>query len=123
MIKLKEPNSTVLAQLGAIFPGVFFIVPKEAENPAVLDLKAVGAGSGPFYLSTFNSTANRTYKRNPGFKKDKRNVPYMDEVSTQTSRSTPRSLLNSKPATSTTPSSTSGPKTCFPPRRTCRSWT
>jgi ABC-type transport system substrate-binding protein len=57
-----------------------YTVPKEAENPAVLDLRGNMAGSGPWYLSEWVPTAKTTFKRNPGFKQDKRDVPYMDQV-------------------------------------------
>jgi ABC-type transport system substrate-binding protein len=80
VIKLKEPVSTILTRLAGEFPGLFFIVPKEAENQATLDLRQVGAGSGPYYLSNIVQSASTSYKRNPGFKKDKRGVPYADQV-------------------------------------------
>jgi len=91
VIKLKEPNSTVLAQLGAIFPGVFFIVPKEAENPAVLDLKAVGAGSGPSTCRP--STRRRTVPTSatPASRRTSATSPTWTSCSTPTSRSTRRS--------------------------------
>jgi peptide/nickel transport system substrate-binding protein len=55
-------------------------VPKEAADPSVLDLRQVGAGSGPFYLTELIQSVSHTYKRNPEFKKDPRNLPYVDEV-------------------------------------------
>jgi ABC-type transport system substrate-binding protein len=79
-IKLKEPVSTILSQLAGTFAGTYFIVPKEAENPNVLDLRQVGAGSGPFYVSDVVQSASTTYKRNPGFKKDKRGIPYVEQI-------------------------------------------
>jgi ABC-type transport system substrate-binding protein len=79
-IKLKEPVSTILAQLAGSFAGTYFIVPREADDPNKLDLRQVGAGSGPFYVSNLVQSASTTYKRNPGFKKDKRDVPYADGI-------------------------------------------
>ena len=80
VMKLKEPVSTIIAKLAPEFPASYFIVPKEAENQNVLDLRQVGAGSGPYYLSNVVQSASTTYKRNPNFKKDKRGVPYADQV-------------------------------------------
>jgi len=80
VIKLKEPVSTILAKLAPEFPGAYFIVPKEAENPSVLDLRQVSAGSGPFYVSNLVQSSSTSYKKNPNFKKDKRGVPYVDQV-------------------------------------------
>ena len=80
VFNLNAPNSTILSQLGGNFAGTYFIVPKEAADPNVLDLRQVGAGSGPFYASEVVQSVSTTYKRNPGFKKDPRGVPYVDEI-------------------------------------------
>src|SRR4051812_3624965 len=80
VMKLKEPVSTIISKLAPEFPGAFFVVPREAENQATLDLRQVSAGSGPFYVSNLVQSSSTTYKRNPNFKKDKRGVPYVDQV-------------------------------------------
>jgi ABC-type transport system substrate-binding protein len=80
VFNLNAPDSTILSKLGGNFAGTYFIVPKEAADPNVLDLRQVGAGSGPFYVSEVVQSVSTTYKRNPGFKKDPRAVPYVDEA-------------------------------------------
>ncbi len=79
VIKLAEPNAGVPhMHLGGA--GGLNIVPKEAENPNVLDLRRTQNGSGPWYLENYTPSASYKYRRNPGFKQDKRNIPYADEV-------------------------------------------
>jgi ABC-type transport system substrate-binding protein len=80
-IKLSEPNAVVLPLLGRMTPGSFFIIPKEGLDTSVLNLQRTSIGSGPWYISEFNSGVGYTYKRNPNFKRDKRgDIPYIDEV-------------------------------------------
>lgn len=79
VIKLARPYAPIFALLSAKFNGTFYTVPKEAENTSVLDLKAAVAGTGPFYMSEWVPSSRTSFKRNPGFKMDKRpNVPYID---------------------------------------------
>ncbi len=80
VIKLSRPMATILAQLTGGSPGTFYIVPKEAENTAALNLRATMAGSGPFFLHELVPNARAVFRRNPGFRLDRRNVPYVDEL-------------------------------------------
>jgi ABC-type transport system substrate-binding protein len=80
VIKLNRPVSTILSSLTGGSPGTFYIVPKEAENTAVLDLKGTIAGSGPWYVEEWVPSARLSVRKNPGFGQDKRGVPYMDGI-------------------------------------------
>jgi peptide/nickel transport system substrate-binding protein len=80
VIKLARPNAVVTAQLASEQPGTFLIVPKEAADASVLDLTKTSRGSGPWYISEYTPSVGYKYKRNPGFKQDKRELPYMDEL-------------------------------------------
>jgi len=87
----KIDSRTVQIKLAMPFPGLeylatntqagyMFIVPKEAADLNVLDLRRQGNGSGPWYLSDYTPSVGYTFKRNPGFKQDKRgDLPYADE--------------------------------------------
>jgi ABC-type transport system substrate-binding protein len=81
VIKLSEPTATILSLLATAAPGMLMLGPKEILDPSVLDLRTTVRGSGPWYLSELQSGAFFTFKRNPGYKQDKREVPYVDEVS------------------------------------------
>jgi ABC-type transport system substrate-binding protein len=76
VIKLTRPVATILSSLTGGIPGTFYIVPKEAESQ--VDLKGTLAGSGPWSLEEWVPSSRITFKKNPGFGQDSRNVPYMD---------------------------------------------
>ena len=78
VIKLARPYAPIFSALSAKFNGTFYTVPKEAANTSALDLKGAVVGTGPFYMSEWVPTTRTSFRRNPGFKMDKRNVPYMD---------------------------------------------
>jgi ABC-type transport system substrate-binding protein len=80
VVKLARPNAVVTAQLASEQPGTFLIVPKEAADTNVLDLAKTPRGSGPWYISEFTPSVGYKYKRNPGFKQDNRELPYIDEL-------------------------------------------
>jgi peptide/nickel transport system substrate-binding protein len=80
VVKLARPNAVVTAQLASEQPGTFLMVPKEAAEASVLDLSKTPRGSGPWYISEFTPSVGYKYKRNPGFKQDKRDLPYIDEL-------------------------------------------
>lgn len=80
VIKLKRPNATILSSLTGGSPGTFYIVPKEAENISLLNLRGTLAGSGPFYLEEWTPSVRTVFRKNPGFKMDKRDVPFVDGV-------------------------------------------
>ena len=81
VIKLNEPNAAITALLARGTPGSMFVVPKESLDPSVLNLARTSAGSGPWYISEYNFGIGHRFKRNPGFKQDKRDLPYIDEIS------------------------------------------
>jgi peptide/nickel transport system substrate-binding protein len=78
VIKLARPYAPILSALSAKFNGTYYIVPKEAANTGALDLKGTVAGSGPFYMSEWIPTQSTSFRRNPGFKMDSRDVPYIE---------------------------------------------
>jgi ABC-type transport system substrate-binding protein len=78
VIKLARPYAPIFSALSAKFNGTYYVVPKEAANTGALDLKGTVVGTGPFYMSEWVPTTRTSFRRNPGFKMDKRNVPYMD---------------------------------------------
>jgi len=80
VIKFKEPNATALALLASASPGALNIIPREAESPRVLDLRSMSLGSGPFYMSELKPSVGMSFKKNPGFKWDKRDVPYIEGI-------------------------------------------
>jgi ABC-type transport system substrate-binding protein len=80
IIKLAEPNAVVTARLARATPGSMYILPKEAADPKVLDVNRTSIGSGPFYVSEFTPSVIVKLKKNPGYKQDKRDLPYLDEL-------------------------------------------
>ena len=78
VIKLAEPNAVVQARLGRATPGSIFIIPKEALDTNVLNLDRTSIGTGAYYITDFKPSVGLTLKKNPGFKQDKRDLPYMD---------------------------------------------
>lgn len=80
VIKLKEPSATILSLLATAAPGTLMLGPKEILDTSVLDLRTTVRGSGPWYLSEIQPGAFYTFKRNPGYKQDKRDLPYVDQV-------------------------------------------
>ncbi len=80
VIKLAAPNAVVTARLARWTPGSMFIVPKEALDPATLDLAKKSLGSGPYYMSDYTPSVGVTLKRNQGFGQDKNGFPFMDEL-------------------------------------------
>ncbi len=78
-IKLAAPNAVVTSRLARSTPGSMFIVPKEALDPAVLDVARVSIGTGPYYISDFSPSVSIKFKRNPGFH-DKDGFPFIDEL-------------------------------------------
>ncbi|HLF77411.1 MAG TPA: ABC transporter substrate-binding protein, partial [Dehalococcoidia bacterium] len=75
VIKFTKPVATILSSLAGGSPGTFYIVPREAEDTSKLNLRGTLAGSGPFYLEEWVPSAKTIFRRNPGFKLDKRDVP------------------------------------------------
>jgi peptide/nickel transport system substrate-binding protein len=80
VIKTAEANASLLALLSNNFQGYMIVAPKEGADPKVLDLGTTVRGSGPWYLSDLKPSVSYTFRRNPGFKHDKRDLPYMETV-------------------------------------------
>jgi ABC-type transport system substrate-binding protein len=60
-----------------------FILPKEAADPNLLDLRRTQLGTGPWQLDKYEPSIGYTYKRNPGFGQDRRGLgqlPYIDQM-------------------------------------------
>ena len=81
VIKMSEPNTTIYTLLAQPGLGSFWIIPKEAEDPARLDIARNPIGNGPYYM-TETSEVNLRWKRNPNFKRAslKNGEPYIDEI-------------------------------------------
>ena len=77
VFKFVEPISTVLNLFGPLA-----VVPKEADNQGALDLRNTMLGSGPWMVGPgdYKPSTQFTYRKNPGFGQDGRNVPYVDEI-------------------------------------------
>src|SRR5437763_5579073 len=80
VIKLKEPLATFLPLLTTGGQSYFTIVPKEAADQNVLDLRNMNAGSGPYYITELQPSVKTTFKRNPGHKPDKRGMPWIEDI-------------------------------------------
>ena len=79
VLKFKEPNSTLISLLGLNIAGSYWIMPRESDGG--FDIRRQMIGSGPFYISRFEPSVSYEFKRNPEFKQDKRNLPYLDGIS------------------------------------------
>jgi ABC-type transport system substrate-binding protein len=55
--KLKEPVSSILAGFSSQLQGLYFVVPKEAENS--IDLRRSPVGAGAYYLSEYVPSSRR----------------------------------------------------------------
>jgi peptide/nickel transport system substrate-binding protein len=81
IIKLKEPNASLLANLAHYLPGTMYIVPRESIDASKLDLKDKSVGTGAFYLTEFERGVSSKWRKNPTFKHiDKRDLPYLDGI-------------------------------------------
>jgi peptide/nickel transport system substrate-binding protein len=76
VIKFVEP--LVYAQAYFTQRGYLNIVPKEAENTQVLDLRQKTIGTGPFGLADYKPSIGLTFKRNPEYWDKER--PYIDQI-------------------------------------------
>jgi ABC-type transport system substrate-binding protein len=80
VIKLNEPNAAITALLARGTPGSMFIVLKESLDQNALNVARTSAGSGPWYITEHQFGIGYRYKRNPGFKQAKEDIPYIDEI-------------------------------------------
>src|SRR3954465_1971368 len=87
VLKLKFPSASLLSTLATFTAGSFYIVPKEADTPA-LDLRRTQIGSGPFMLSEYVPSSRYVYKRHDGYHDganlyiDQINMPIVTEYAT-----------------------------------------
>ncbi|HLF77046.1 MAG TPA: ABC transporter substrate-binding protein, partial [Dehalococcoidia bacterium] len=77
VFKLTEPISTILNSFDPLA-----IVPVEADDQSKLDLRNTMLGSGPWMVGPgdYQPSVKFTYRRNPAFGQDSRNLPYVDEI-------------------------------------------
>jgi peptide/nickel transport system substrate-binding protein len=78
VIKLHEPNATILSAFTVTAPGALHLVPREAADEKTLDIRNVQLGSGPWMATTITPSVGIFYKKHPSFGVDKRDVPYVD---------------------------------------------
>jgi ABC-type transport system substrate-binding protein len=113
VVKFNEPLSTALNLFSNWTQVNLFIVPKESEDPRVLDLRRQFLGTGHWYLSEYTPSVRLDYKRNPGF------GPWT-AWSCPSFPSTLPGWRSSKRARCIR--SSSAPRTSSRPRRTCQRW-
>lgn len=80
-IKLAEPDATVFSLLSTDRIGTMYIIPKEAADPDVFDVRHTAIGSGPFYVTEASEIGYR-WTRNPNFKRAglSNDEPFVDEI-------------------------------------------
>jgi ABC-type transport system substrate-binding protein len=78
VISLAAPNAVVTARLARATPGSMYIVPKEALDPATLDLNKTSIGSGPYFMSEYEPSTRIVLTRNPGF--HDKDFPFIETV-------------------------------------------
>ncbi len=80
VIKVKEPDATVMQLLSTDRIGTMYIMPKEAGDKFDPDRDAYG--SGPFYILPDKSEISYRWQKNPNFKraKLKDSEPYLDQI-------------------------------------------
>ena len=76
VVKLKSPNFAILAMFGA--RENVNLVPKEAADTGVLDLRQTMIGTGPYYVSDYTTSIGWTLKKFDKFWDTNR--PYFDEI-------------------------------------------
>jgi ABC-type transport system substrate-binding protein len=81
VIKMSEPNATILSLLGTEVLGTMYILAKEGADTSVLDIPRKAIGTGPYYL-TEDSEVKYAWKKNPNFKRSKLTdgEPFIDEI-------------------------------------------
>jgi peptide/nickel transport system substrate-binding protein len=76
VVKLKSPNFAILAMFGA--RENVNLVPKEAKSTDVLDLRQAMIGTGPYYMSNYQTSLGWTLKKFDKFwDKDR---PYFEQI-------------------------------------------
>jgi ABC-type transport system substrate-binding protein len=78
VIKVKEPDATIFSVLGQERAGVFYVLPKEAED---IDIRNKSIGAGPWMIKDWAPGIGALTSRNPGYGQDYRgtDLPYADE--------------------------------------------
>jgi peptide/nickel transport system substrate-binding protein len=82
-IKLSQPYGIFMHLMANTQAGNMFILPKEAADDNVLDVRRTQLGTGPFQLDRYEPSVSYTHKRNPGFEQDRRDLgqlPYIDQI-------------------------------------------
>jgi ABC-type transport system substrate-binding protein len=70
VIKLNQPNSTILSLIGSQVLGTWYILAKEAADPAKIEIARKPIGTGPYYLVE-DSEVKYSWEKNPNFKRAK----------------------------------------------------
>lgn len=80
VIKLAEPDATIMQVLATDRIGTLYIIPKEGIE-GKFDIPRTAIGSGPFYIAEA-SEVSYTWRRNPNFKRPalKNGEPFLDEI-------------------------------------------
>jgi peptide/nickel transport system substrate-binding protein len=78
VVTLKEPIAYLLAFLANSVSGYLPMLPKEAADQAVLDLRQKEIGTGPLQLDSYEPSVGVTLKKNPDYWDQK--YPFADEV-------------------------------------------
>ena len=78
VVTLKEPIAYLLAFLGNSVTGYLPMLPKEAADQGVLDLRQKEIGTGPLMLDAYEPSVGFTLKKNPDYWNEK--FPFADEV-------------------------------------------
>jgi ABC-type transport system substrate-binding protein len=76
VVKLKDPLVYAVSLFGA--RENVNIVPKEARDQSVLDLRSAMIGTGPYYISDYQRSVSLTLKRNPDF--HDKDIAFADEI-------------------------------------------
>ena len=80
VIKLNQPNATILSLLARITPGSFYLLPKEAADESALEITRNPIGTGFMYVAEFTPSVRIVLKRNPGFQNFDGDLPYLDSI-------------------------------------------
>ena len=83
VIKLAQPYGIFQHLMSNTQAGNMFVLPKEAGDQNLLDVRRTQLGTGPWQLERYEPSVGYTHKRNPGFVQDRRGLgqlPYIDQL-------------------------------------------
>jgi peptide/nickel transport system substrate-binding protein len=81
VIKLNQPNSTILSLIGTQVLGTWYILAKEAADPSKIEIARKPIGTGPYYLVE-DSEVKYSWVKNPNFKRAKltNGEPFIERI-------------------------------------------